>query len=245
MGSDFRIKASIWLVRIETPIRIGICKTDANYRGTKRFRHKGRDAVAGGLAALRPAYPSKLCHREHGLVLASEPPQLAGSRPAGAAKFVQSSECERAPGIAPDVRVWLGVSSSQLMPGGFSMRKSLILAAGIAIGISTAFAQVPPTKVGDSEKGKVLTDQKGMTLYTFDRDSDGKSVCNGPCATNWPPLMAPAGAKADGSYTVIKRDDGSAQWAYKGKPLYGWVKDAKPGDGPGDGVNNVWRVATP
>ena len=31
-----------------------------------------------------------------------------------------------------------------------------------------------------------------MTLYVFDRDTagSGKSVCNGPCATNWPPLMA-------------------------------------------------------
>jgi predicted lipoprotein with Yx(FWY)xxD motif len=32
------------------------------------------------------------------------------------------------------------------------------------------------------------------------------------------------------------------QWAYKGKPLYFWVKDQKPGDKTGDGFNNVWRV---
>ena len=41
----------------------------------------------------------------------------------------------------------------------------------------------------------------------------GKSVCNGPCATNWPPLMATAEDKASGDYTVITRDDGKKQSA--------------------------------
>jgi predicted lipoprotein with Yx(FWY)xxD motif len=93
----------------------------------------------------------------------------------------------------------------------------------------------------------VLTNSAGMTLYTFDRDAagSGKSACNGPCAANWPPLMAAAGAKAAGDYTIVTRDDGSQQWAYKGKPLYVWSKDAKPGDRTGDGFNNAWRVARP
>jgi predicted lipoprotein with Yx(FWY)xxD motif len=43
----------------------------------------------------------------------------------------------------------------------------------------------------------------------------------------------------------VTRDDGSKQWAYKGKPLYTWVKDAKPGDVTGDGVNSVWHIAQP
>jgi predicted lipoprotein with Yx(FWY)xxD motif len=99
---------------------------------------------------------------------------------------------------------------------------------------------------GDSAKGKVLTDPKGMTLYVFDKDSDGKSVCNGPCATNWPPLMAASDAKADGAYTVVTRDDGGKQWAYKGKPLYTWIKDTRPGDISGDGfLNNAWHIAMP
>jgi predicted lipoprotein with Yx(FWY)xxD motif len=93
----------------------------------------------------------------------------------------------------------------------------------------------------------VLTNSAGMTLYTFDKDAaaSGKSVCNGPCAANWPPLMAAADSKASGDYTIITRDDGGKQWAYKGKPLYLWVKDAKPGDKTGDGFNNAWRIARP
>lgn len=93
----------------------------------------------------------------------------------------------------------------------------------------------------------VLTGPNGMTLYTFDRDvaGSGKSVCNGPCATNWPPLMVMDGQMATGDYTVILRDDGKRQWALKGKPLYYWVKDQKPGDRTGDGVNQVWHLVRP
>lgn len=93
----------------------------------------------------------------------------------------------------------------------------------------------------------VLVGPAGMTLYTFDKDvaGSGKSVCNGPCATNWPPLKAAAGVQASGDWSVLGRDDGSLQWAYKGQPLYHWIKDQKPGDRTGDGVNGVWKIARP
>jgi predicted lipoprotein with Yx(FWY)xxD motif len=89
-----------------------------------------------------------------------------------------------------------------------------------------------------------LTNASGMTLYTFDKDAGGKSACNGPCAANWPPLMAASGASASSEWSVVTRDDGSKQWAYKGKPLYTWAKDQKPGDKTGDGfANNAWHAA--
>ena len=93
----------------------------------------------------------------------------------------------------------------------------------------------------------VLTGPNGMTLYTFDPDPQGagKSVCNGPCATNWPPLMAADSDSARGDYTVLTRDDGKKQWAVKGKPLYYWAKDSKPGDRTGDGVLGKWHTARP
>ena len=127
------------------------------------------------------------------------------------------------------------------------MRKNSVFGLGVAIllAATAAFAQMAPTKTADSAKGKILTDGKGMTLYIFDKDSGGKSACNGPCATNWPPLMASADAKSMGEYTIVTRDDGGKQWAYKGKPLYTWAKDAKPGDITGDGFNNVWHIAAP
>jgi len=91
----------------------------------------------------------------------------------------------------------------------------------------------------------MLTGSNGMTLYTFDKDvaGSGKSVCNGPCATNWPPLMATNNDTARGDYSIVTRDDGSKQWALKGKPLYYWIKDQKVGDMTGEGVNGIWHVA--
>jgi predicted lipoprotein with Yx(FWY)xxD motif len=90
---------------------------------------------------------------------------------------------------------------------------------------------------------KIYTDAHGMTLYTYDKDKKGKSTCTGKCATNWPPLKASASAKGEGSWTVVKRKDGTRMWAYDGKPVYTFIKDKKAGDMNGDGVGGVWHTA--
>ena len=100
-----------------------------------------------------------------------------------------------------------------------------------------------PAKIMNSSAGKVWTDSKGMTLYTFDKDSKGKSDCYGKCAVNWPPLKASASAKASGNWSVVKRKGGGAMWAYDGKPLYTFIGDKKPGDVNGNGNAGVWHVA--
>ncbi len=114
----------------------------------------------------------------------------------------------------------------------------------LALASTAAIAQTAPFRSVDTSKGKALVDTKGMTLYTFDRDVAGKSNCNGQCATNWPPLMASAGSAA-GDWSIVTRDDGAKQWAYKTKPLYTWNKDTKAGDVSGDGVGGTWHIATP
>lgn len=118
-----------------------------------------------------------------------------------------------------------------------------LLTAALLGGCASMSAPPPPATVS----GDALVGPTGMTLYVFDRDAagSGKSVCNGACATNWPPLKASAGDKARGDYSVITRDDGQLQWAFKGKPLYHWAKDSKPGDRTGDGFNQVWHTARP
>ena len=71
---------------------------------------------------------------------------------------------------------------------------------------ATVFAQNPaPAAMKDG----VLVGSNGMTLYTFDKDADGKSMCNGKCAENWPPLDADGSATASGDLSVITRDDGA------------------------------------
>ena len=125
------------------------------------------------------------------------------------------------------------------------MNVQLKLAAAVALAALSglAAAQAAPAMVKDG----VFVGANEMTLYTFDKDQagSGKSVCNGPCATNWPALAAKADDKPMGDWTIITRDDGAKQWAYKGKPLYFWVKDAKAGDRNGDGFNQVWHAAKP
>lgn len=120
--------------------------------------------------------------------------------------------------------------------------RSILSLAALSLLVACASTSAPT----QTQSG-ALTNPAGMTLYTFDKDvaGSGKSVCNGDCAAKWPPLKAAAYDKASGDYTVVTRDDGSKQWAYKGKPLYLWINDKKPGDMTGDGVNNVWRTAKP
>ncbi len=126
-------------------------------------------------------------------------------------------------------------------------RYFIILGVAALLGGCAMGPGQPEHKVADTGLGKVLATKDGMTLYTFVNDKEpGKSACNGPCAVNWPPLMAKADAMPVGKWTVIPRNDGSKQWAYGGMPLYGWIRDQKAGDTTGEGFNNnAWKVARP
>lgn len=130
------------------------------------------------------------------------------------------------------------------------MKRTLMIAAimgATLIGGAANAAKHANVAVGQMETsaGKILTNGDGMALYTFDKDTDGVSVCKGECAVKWPPLMATAKTKAMGEFTVIKRAGGEYQWAYQGKPLYTWFKDTEMGDITGDGVKGVWHLARP
>jgi predicted lipoprotein with Yx(FWY)xxD motif len=137
------------------------------------------------------------------------------------------------------------------------MRALFLLTMAAALTLSaTSFAdEAMPTGVKlkqiriMSGAATVLGDAKGMTLYTFDNDkTPGKSSCNAKCAENWPPLAAPADAKPMGNWTVVSRDDGSKQWAFKGKPLYTFVQDISPAYYKGNGLpadKPLWHYVVP
>jgi len=125
------------------------------------------------------------------------------------------------------------------------MLKTIALAAALAFTAQFAAAAEMAAKTMTTPLGEVLTTQQGMTLYTFDKDMAGKSACNGACADAWHPFMAPADATARDGWSVVVRDDGGKQWAYKGKPLYTWSKDQKPGDTTGEGFKDLWHAAKP
>lgn len=114
--------------------------------------------------------------------------------------------------------------------------------------VSLAVAATVEIKAKDGI-GNFLTDEKGMTLYLFKKDTPGKSACAGPCVDKWPLFAAevvtvPAGLIA-ADFAVITRDDGKKQTTYKGLPLYYFFKDVKPGDTAGQGFNTVWYVVAP
>ena len=100
--------------------------------------------------------------------------------------------------------------------------------------------------------GKILVDSKGLTLYTFQKDTGSKSMCAGNCASIWPPLTAsghPTGSGVDSSMLgTTKRSDGSTQVTYAGHPLYTYTADSGPGSTVGNGFNEfggIWNAVLP
>ena len=84
----------------------------------------------------------------------------------------------------------------------------------------------------------------GFTLYAFDSDlGSAGSTCNDSCATNWPPVLVTDGEVANISgLSLMTRDDGSSQAAYKGRPLYFYSGDTEASDTSGQSVSGWWKV---
>ncbi len=118
-----------------------------------------------------------------------------------------------------------------------------LLGAGCTTNVDNAYSKAKPAGVvvQDTAMGKILADEHGMTLYTFDKDAEGMSNCYGPCEQKWPPLHSHQAVDGMGFSTVLRKD-GTLQLRYNKKPLYLWVGDKQAGDTTGDGVKGVWHV---
>ena len=91
---------------------------------------------------------------------------------------------------------------------------------------------------------RLFADAKGMTLYTYDKDMQrGKSACTGDCVAAWPAATAPGNASVSGDWSIIAREDGVRQWAYRDKPLYRFAAETEVGSTKGDNVDEVWHRA--
>ena len=95
----------------------------------------------------------------------------------------------------------------------------------------------------------MLTDQSGMTLYRFDKDTakPPKSNCDGDCAKAWPPMLATGDVQVQGVdkslVGKVTRSDGTEQVTVGGWALYRYAKDTKAGDANGQGVGGAWYAA--
>lgn len=129
--------------------------------------------------------------------------------------------------------------------------KSLMIALAVApfmmacAGPDRETASVAPLRTMETEVGTVIADADGMTLYTYSKDPKGASDCSGRCARKWPPATATDEPPSGSPLTVIRRPDGTSQYAWRGQPLYRWVKDARPGQTTGHNLGEVWFVARP
>jgi predicted lipoprotein with Yx(FWY)xxD motif len=88
----------------------------------------------------------------------------------------------------------------------------------------------------------VMTTSSGMTVYTFDKDAFGESSCYDRCAKYWLPVVAGPGQRTSGDMTIIRRTDGTMQWARNGQPLYTFAEDKMQGEMRGDNYNQSWHV---
>jgi predicted lipoprotein with Yx(FWY)xxD motif len=128
-------------------------------------------------------------------------------------------------------------------------------AAPSSSGSSSPGAQPGSVVIGTKSvpgAGTVLVDSSGLTLYELASESGGTIMCTSSCATEWPPLLLPAGVSSATAGSgvsasklgTISRPDGGTQVTYGGMPLYLFVSDQSPGQDTGQGVEG-FQVATP
>ncbi|MGI8419450.1 MAG: COG4315 family predicted lipoprotein [Candidatus Levyibacteriota bacterium] len=97
----------------------------------------------------------------------------------------------------------------------------------------------------NAKQGSYVTAANDMALYTYDKDSQDVSTCTGDCAKLWPPYLATGDVPSPlpEHLGTMKRDDGSTQYTWNGKPLYYYSKDKDKADVYGDGVDGLWHIA--
>jgi predicted lipoprotein with Yx(FWY)xxD motif len=80
-----------------------------------------------------------------------------------------------------------------------------------------------------------------LPLYIFNGEPAGHSLCDRPCTSVWPIVAAGKNDEPMGLWTIVKRDDGRLQWAYKNSPVYTYFED-RPNEPKGAGKNMDWYL---
>jgi predicted lipoprotein with Yx(FWY)xxD motif len=156
-------------------------------------------------------------------------------------------------------RLRAGVPWAGLLVTGVSVLALVVLGGSVAAvntggGAAASGTGASASTVGTMKIGNVtvLTNGKGLTLYTFAPDKPNKSVCYGSCAAYWPPVKGPVTVAAGvtgvtGKLGTTRRTDGSLQATYNGHPLYTYIADTAPGQAKGNKLNingGLWFEVT-
>ncbi|EWT03311.1 hypothetical protein N865_19005 [Intrasporangium oryzae NRRL B-24470] len=116
---------------------------------------------------------------------------------------------------------------------------------------ANASGEVTGLTTSTTALGTFVTDNRGMTLYVFDKDAKGATVsaCTGGCLALWPVALAgstmPTLTGVTGKVSTIPTPDGRKQLALDGRPLYHYVKDTTAGSTSGQGILGIWWVVDP
>jgi predicted lipoprotein with Yx(FWY)xxD motif len=139
----------------------------------------------------------------------------------------------------------------------YGMRVVAIVIGILALLIVGAGARAAETRaavtVHSSRYGHILFDGRGFVLYVFTHDRHGRSTCTATCAAAWPPFLvrrkpAGGGGARRSLLGTTRRADGRLQATYRGRPLYYYVGDRKPGQILCQNVSEfggLWLVVRP
>jgi predicted lipoprotein with Yx(FWY)xxD motif len=91
--------------------------------------------------------------------------------------------------------------------------------------------------------GKVLVDGRGRTLYLFEKDRNGVSMCSSACLQYWPAVTSAAAPHAgtgvrQSLLRLAAARNGMRQVIYAGHPLYRFVGDKRAGQTAGEGLDD-------
>jgi predicted lipoprotein with Yx(FWY)xxD motif len=149
------------------------------------------------------------------------------------------------------VAVIAAVLAACAAPGAGTSNPPASVAGPTSPPATTGAAGLALTVANDPALGAYVAGANGLALYVFLNDSDGKSACTGDCAGSWPPLVVAAaadvtaGSGVTGAIGTITRDDGTTQVTLGGAPLYYFAADTAAGDTKGQGIGEVWYLASP
>ncbi|MFF8024138.1 hypothetical protein ACFZDJ_24125 [Streptomyces sp. NPDC007896] len=98
--------------------------------------------------------------------------------------------------------------------------------------------------------GSVVTDDKGMTLYRYDKDqaNPSKWTCAGECTKTWIPVIVQDSVQTTGvekSLLGTVHRKGMKQLTLGGWPLYRYAGDTQAGQANGQAKGNTWYAVAP
>jgi len=118
-------------------------------------------------------------------------------------------------------------------PSGRTMTDVPAAPPGITIRVIRIGINPRGSNSNQSRDHVVFADDKNKVLYTWDKDTvPGKSLCNGECAKTWIPAVVKEGTQPTGYWSIIARDDGTSQWAFRGHAMYTYAPEANPPNTP-------------